>query len=51
LSLISLILGMHLEGEYKNNVVDHTCENVDVAFDSPHLRDFIRNTMLPIVAP
>ena len=46
-----LIVGIHVEGEYRNGIVDHTCENVGIAFDSPRLRTFIRETVLPIVDP
>ena len=39
-------------GEYNSDgVVDWTCENVGIALDSPALRSFIENTVVPIVAP
>jgi hypothetical protein len=38
-----------VEGEYKNGVVDETCENVGIPFDSPRLREFLRNKVVPIV--
>ena len=41
-----------MAGEYNQaGVVDWSCENVGVALDSPALRDFVRNVVMPIVAP
>jgi hypothetical protein len=49
---VILTAGIHVEGEYnKDGVVDWSCENIGVALDSPALQDFIRDVVLPIVAP
>ena len=32
-------------------VVDSSCENIGIQLDSPVLREFIRDVLLPIVAP
>jgi hypothetical protein len=46
------VAGIHVAGEYnQDGVVDWTCENVGVALDSPALRNFVRNVVMPIVAP
>ena len=45
-------LGIQVDGEYNGDgVVDSSCENIGLPLDSPVLREFIRDVVLPIVAP
>ena len=44
-------VGIHIEGEYHDGVVDYTCENIGLPLDSPRLKEFVRNIILPIVEP
>jgi hypothetical protein len=44
-------VGIHIEGEYCDGIVDYTCENIGLPLDSPMLKEFVRNIILPIVEP
>jgi hypothetical protein len=45
-------LGIQVDGEYNGDgVVDSSCENIGIPLDSPVLREFIRDVLLPIVPP
>jgi hypothetical protein len=45
-------LGILVDGEYnEDGFVDSNCENIGIPLDSPVLREFIRDVLLPIVAP
>ena len=44
-------VGIHIEGEYHDGVVDYTCKNIGLHLDSPMLKEFVRNIILPIVEP
>lgn len=49
---VTLTAGIHIEGEYNDKgVVDYTCENIGLPFDSAALKEFNRHVLLPIVAP
>src|SRR5271155_472382 len=45
-------LGIQVDGEYNGDgVVDSSRENIGIPLDSPVLREFIRDVLLPVVAP
>jgi len=45
------LVGIQVDGEYNGDgVVDSSCENIGLPLDSPVLREFIRDVVLPIVA-